>query len=556
MPRSAVYAACMLCLGLGLFSIWHASRENAHSRAEQQLFFSATLEKAAVSETVSVNGSQYTVENGAVLQKSKVTAGPDTLAALRLAYAKTLARRSPLMAIPGTDPDMLDAAILKLERIQNDFAAIQASADERNAVRSALFPTRFLSSMAAVERARAVFIEKGGAIEYAAYVRAQHAAVAAYLRDIASFTAAFSSVVPTDTANYADAAYIVSRASVLEQLDRFATGVKKTDKKITEREQCVGGRTDLCNTDDLQFATISVPTMTPISPTQAKTAEEIFSTLLAHTVSDSHMETRMFRLSRSECTESLASAPLFVFRAKQFDGDFPITQPFYTGDLRLIKQKDATQTDFGAFLQSHGISYINDSPFTHYTCTALPVDMAHLFFTRDVMQFAQSTSTKTMPVLADIRMRIANATDPVREDDAVRYITALVHEKASDSSDDAQHAAETLYLERLDQSAKLDQFIGIMDRFESINVHILRRDVPIALGAKYLFYVRSAFLGLFMGNNPSVVGLPETVIARNTVSLGQQPYVRYTDLSPAERSKALNDWWSFSQFHLSAESPL
>src|SRR3989344_7146478 len=129
-PSGVIAAGCILAffsLALGVFIF----REQAIS------FFSSALQQADVIETVSVQGGTYRVDRGFVSRSDGVLVRPaQTIKALRLAYALTLARRSPLIGLAGTNADKLDAATTQLEEVQDTLADLQDEEEDKRLIRN------------------------------------------------------------------------------------------------------------------------------------------------------------------------------------------------------------------------------------------------------------------------------------------------------------------------------------------------------------------------------------------------------------------------------------
>lgn len=526
------------------YATWSLQKDESHHQEQESAFFSAALNRANVTDSVSVSGNEYKVINGKVTNGGQSIDGPLALAALRLAYAKTLARRTPLMALPNVSPDSLAVSIEMLERVQGDLSDIQTNGNDADAVRSSLYPMRFLKAMVSVIRARNAFLASGNGTDYAAYARAQRIAAATYERDAALFTDVYTHIVPTNATDYADAAYIINRKDVLEQMTVLRSGVRNTVERLNVRERCIGGITVDCDTKDLEFG--ALPELRVFAGSDKPDVEkELFAAITARPVNGMQFEPRAVRLTYSKCTDSYG-APLFAIRTLP-QSRYTLIAPLFVGNMRLIREKDAESVDFGRALLSMGFRYVYSSPFVHYSCLAFPADYARLVSIVEIEDFIRSTHASAYAsggdyqLLSRLEWSIASSSQPVREEDVRAYMSALVHIPVSKYDDALRHAFEELYAEQVDQNAGFDQLLHFIARTEYEDISLMRINIPFTLDARYLFYARSAFLGLFMANNPSVVGPQAILLKPNTVPLSDQPYLRYSELSTIERARALSD---------------
>src|SRR3989344_4163104 len=106
MQRRAVPGILGSLIFLTLFAVLIGSDQR---HAEK--FFSDALRTYDISADVGVDGRRLEVRAGAVSLNGAPAAGALSLEALRLTYARTLAERNPLFALPGTSPSDLAYAV-------------------------------------------------------------------------------------------------------------------------------------------------------------------------------------------------------------------------------------------------------------------------------------------------------------------------------------------------------------------------------------------------------------------------------------------------------------
>jgi len=513
------------------------------------------MQNAQVNERVVVDGTAFDVngKNVSMASTGEPVEGEAALPALRLAYAKVAAERSPLMALPNIDIASFNTDISDLSDTESMLAGIQSTTSDKVAVGSSLYPISFLQAASATEAARLAFIASGSDTDEAAYERAQMEAVNAYQSDIASFKSSFQEIVPASTDEYADATYVITRAGILNELQSLAEGNETVSSVLQSRDACIAGKFDECDPSALQFATTTAPAPQQISPSQEQLADQVFSIWKKLSVPGAYT-TQQIDLSQSACADELGGADRFVLVLS----GTTVEKLTYLGDIRFVKASDESETAFGTFMASRGITYVYDSPLSHYTCSALDDDLADIFSVWDISNFARTTpmsryATGSQAVqLRTLEAKLGSGTT-IDESDAVTYLIDAMQASTTAPSAMTQQL-NSLYLERFDGDAGLPRFVQNIAWIESANVQLYHQHVPIALDAEYLFYIRSAFLGLFLSNDPSVVGPQPQPFPLDTVPIAQQPYVLFSQLDAAQQAKATSDLYSFIQLHVDAAS--
>ena len=101
-------------LGLSLIAALLVVRSGTTRDADSLSYYSDTLREARIVQHVRIEGQQYNIDSGAVSRhaSSEPLTEEEALAALRLAYAKTIAQYNPPASLAGTDLALLDTAIL------------------------------------------------------------------------------------------------------------------------------------------------------------------------------------------------------------------------------------------------------------------------------------------------------------------------------------------------------------------------------------------------------------------------------------------------------------
>lgn len=552
--RTRLYVIAILGLALIIWLCALGYGRWCVSQVDQEMsYFALVLRRAGVQEKVSINGGIYSVVDGEV-QRDGAQINRDTeLRALRLAYAKALARHSPLLAMPGSDPDSFDKAVDQLVRIREELSRLQKNKKAADTVRSGLYPVVFLHAAADIERARQTFLKDGDEKSMQAYQRTQQNAVHAYVQDIEKFKTAFIAIVPRNANIYVDAAYIITPDGILKTVDSLRHGIGETARKIAARDRCIAGDVEACNSNDLEEASLPLPEIEPLSPEAKAAARDSLSLI---TESNSPMPNtytgRPILLDRSACAGGMDRAPLFVFRLRTLLDDHSLVRPFYIGDLRFTRVDDS-KSGFDEFMRRKDVEYVYDSAFRHYTCLALAEDYAKTYPIDYVISLASSTplsayaKQKDASALRLIERQLATGT--VSEADAVAYIATAANLDMP-LPVEIRNRLETIRLQMVDRSAGLEEFIRMMTWIEDLNTKLSTDEkVPVDLDAQYLFYVRSAFLALFMGGNPSFVGVQQVPLQINNLPPSQEPYVYFSLLTPRERDRAVHDLRIFTAIH-------
>lgn len=498
--KNRVFAVIFLIVACGVCVWFFPSQDYA--------YFPRSLQKARASERVVVGGVPYVVLDGTVTGRKNSEIGEARI--LRVAYAKALAERSPLIALAGTDPDELERALEELRTTQDRLSAIQESERDRMLVREGLYPILFLESLARLERARIAFVESGDEGDLARYQAALREAGDAYLNDITRFRMAFLMAVPREAPEFAGTDVVVSRSMVLEQLSRLESGMRVTRRNIAEREQCVAGIISSCSSSDIEPTEIpasNTPDDVPMSV--IRDVRALFSSAAnAPSIADGPV----YRLSAPACDVAPGFAPALVPFEYRSPSDLPpYERIFDVRDIRFTPSESYAKLPFFAYFADQGVDYVHNPWFTYYKCLRLGSDYGTVFAMRHIRNIANDAPLSgrvPAPISGEIRTLERRLLGPVVEESDVReYLhTAQRISAGNPALLTESEAYEEAALMLKNRSAGFDRAVRLIAHTENISARLLERGLSVDLDASYLFLVRSGFYMLFLGDNPSVIG--------------------------------------------------
>ena len=496
----------------------------AREQSTAERFFFEALRSHDITADVLVDGRTVSVRSGEVTYQGETVTGAPAFAAMRLAYARTLAERSPLFALPGTLPSDLIYAVEELQQTANQLADIQKDAESADLIRSSLYPIDFLRKAAKAEAARIAFMHDSDTANEQAYYGAVREEFTAYILGIHNFRNGIIKTVPDTTPPYVAAGKLVSKEAILSAMGDIEARAKKTKRAFDARVMCLLGHTPRCNPQDLLVPTLPEPPA-DVSDDSVRAALSI-QAMYAHIVNhDGVRPSPLIVLSKSACVSDFPSPPIYYVAVPELQSDIPpIRRGIYIGDIRLIDIREYGNLPFYRDLQSRGIEFVLSPPLPHYECMEGARDLSAILFTEDIMQEASSTSRVYYQSEA---VGIANALARTGDPDGVQYV-----------------------LSAQNHSAHFDQSLRSISGVEQMNVNLVKSGVEAELKTYNLFFSRSGFESLFAVGNPSFVG---DVSLFEPISLDRSkgPYVYYSNFPDGEKkNKILQDIRSYISLHL------
>lgn len=517
---------------------------------------SDALYNAVVRENVSIGGTDYRVESGNVYKNGKLTQGTRAFAALRLAYAKALARRSPLIALAGTDPDALLAAVTGLKTTSDELANIQEKKADADLVRSSLYPIAFLSAAAKLEQARIAFLSSGSDLDEKAYAAAQYDAVSTFDRDLARYRRAFEQSVPADAREYLQVASIINRAGVLKVMQALAEGMGGTKRQMQMRTLCTAGLVATCRQTDIEIPPLPQKKYSEVPSDSLRLAMEVRS-IFAEAGNNRETNSQpLILLSDSACATRIPSAPLFISdRNSVPDRPGKVAIVKFVGDIRFLESETLRAVPFFKFLADNDVRYVSSSPLTHYMCSSSGRDIGTVLAVRAVGAFAQRAILHEYAEgvdakrLSELEEALSAGSPVIKESDALAYLAAAEDlAMAGALPREEAYAVDELSLAIRNATAGYDVAVDMLSGIEDTNMRIFARDVPVDISLPYLFFFRSALELLFMGGNPSATDLSGNLFE---TYVGEQPYVYYSQMpTTVTRARIIHDLRAYLRLHI------
>lgn len=512
--RAAVFLLLTCVAALAAFLYWQ------HNAIR---FYSEALRAAHVEDSVVIRGTVYLIADGAVQHDSEQLSVRLRHAALRTAYEKTAARRAPFVALAGTPPDAMRAAIHALEDAQITLAEAQDSQKDALVVADALYPIAFLTAVADLEAARLSFLGSGSDTDARRYAEALQHAFDQYGHDIGAFERAFKRIIPESMPAYATEASILKRTHALQMISDLAAGAEREQRASGKRALCFMGLTFMC-ADDLAFASILPVEDRQITAEESARATTISALLIRGSVLPRGFSRPLVALSSSACLRA-DRAPLFILDADAS----PLRTIFFAGDMRFVESGAHTNVPFYRYFAERSVRYVPNSPLSYYECPAFGSDWGRVFATEAVRRFAAQESVSQYAVdaeqsaLRSLEQSLAS-TSMIKESDSIAYIRAgIALAERGALPKRTSDAIASLSLQIRNRSAGFDALIAAVAASEVLHVAHENAEVPRSNDAVFLFFTRSAFLPLFLSHNPSLTSAraPEA----HTGSRSDEPFV-------------------------------
>lgn len=490
----------LLCAALTLYLLTLRKQDEASAS-----FFSAALRQAGASATVLVFGRRYGVVNGNVVaQDAAPVTLRERLQALEVAYALVLARRSPILGVPGVDPELLRKAARQLDDTAETLAADQKNPADASAVSTALYPTAFLRALAETEARRQSFLASGSSQDEHAYASALENALREERLAQGRFSAVFDDFASVEPFKFPGAGGTISTESARTALYAIAQGIDQNEERFSLQNACLRGEVSACAPTDLAAPAVPVIRQaSPPPPPQVSDIQRLFAQAYGRSGRHIHAITA---LDDSQCLSALPP-PYYVIpalRSKAGKRTFAIS---YRGDLYLRPTQGTGPVNVYQ-ARTLDISYSPVNPLIFYLCPQVGKDIGTLYAVEDIADFA-----KSHPSLAPAeRSRLFARADVVYEHDAAAYLAAAmrsIQTSPTPFTPAAQAKLEELVLEYQYQTAGLGVLVDDIAQVDAGDSRLRGRGVPFDLSAKTLFLTHSAFPSLLPSPAPYAIALPD-----------------------------------------------
>lgn len=481
-----------------------------HAQYEARAFFSQQLASIRGSETVSVRGKTYSIQNGAIL---KPGSSPEDLSnalpALRVAYAQELARRAPLLGLAGTDPETLSANIDSLQSAVNELASWQASTSSAELLQ-ALYPLAFLSRLATLEEYRQAFLASGSDVNEEKYEAALDDAIQAGTGDSESFQRAYDAATAGsaggDISTFGGTITVDSASSSIEAIrSRFDELQILYDKQTA----CLRGVISECDARELQIA---VPaTIPPIGNGTTDNAAAIVRSVTLAAFSPSYAFGHDEVVLASSTCAGMLPPPYYVLAASS-ENATDVSPIRFLNDLFFTPTAQVNGPVPAYMREVHGISLAISNPMEFYQCPQLGSDLGEIRAITATADFAQAHPS----IAVAQRDRFLAQSGVLREDDALQYLQAALAQTENQDPSGAYADMIPILLMFDERSAGLDTLVGMIASIDDTDAHMKMNGVPFDVTSSTLFLTHSAFPSLFLSQNPAAGDSPVVLTESNT----------------------------------------
>lgn len=531
----AYSVTALACVVVALLSLAH------WQTGTQVAFMKGALENAGVEETVEVNGHHYMVKGGRVIDHAGALLEEDSipLRVYTLAYELALARRSPVLAIPGTDTDKLTDAAIDLAENQRHIGALQEDPKIAELVSSSLYPVKFLQALARAEAARREFLGAGNEASARAYQRALLDAVHAYESDARAISRAIETIVKKDR-KFVVLAGSIDLSSINGALASIAERASFMRQKLVQRGACINGTLTLCIPEDLKVPTIDV-TQEKSETSSLSLANDVISLLSKGYDGAALRQYRpLVALHGSSCADGFPEPHYYLLRVhEKRPEDIRIGALLFVGDLLSYRtdqlmQRTESPNDPIAALREKGVSFAVFSPGNYYLCPSIGEDLGRSVATYKAFVMHYGTSSVARSV-ADER-------------ESQRYIASVLSTPGSSKS--VIDEATDIALMFNGKSANLDLIAQEIADYQNGTIRQKEQGLSIDVGAEWEFLVRSGVTALLMFQH-NERGIESVSIFSDTLPTRERvPLVRWSDIrTRISESEIIEDIRTLTEFH-------
>lgn len=334
---------------IGSIFVYHAQQSTT-----MLAHLAESVRAAGLSAVVSVEGTEYAVENGSLRATGEERA--DTSAVLETVLELALTERDPLLDITGTDTETLKEAINDLSRVAEELAVVQQT--KRDAALIAhLYPLDFLSYLVELETSRREFLDARSYESMRAYKKNLREAISTGKKEARDFVFSFREA--TRDARISEFRGISGLLDLRDGAwsDALMARFDELEKTLSARDRCTSGRVP-CDVAHFAPPVPAQPARLLSEPPTQLTAE-VYGLFKRSVGGES---TTIVELTESVCAASLPP-PYYLW-----------VQNATTKDaLRLLNDVFFIPTDRKGEVLSYmretlDMSYTPINPFTFYVC--------------------------------------------------------------------------------------------------------------------------------------------------------------------------------------------
>ena len=464
--------------------------------AHAYLFFAKELRNENVSESVRIGNRTYTVDKGVVFSGDARIGGLTALRALRVAYAKTFAGRSPLLGLEGTDPDALRANTTLLKKTTDEIALLQKTNEDAGFIRNALYPFDFLYALSSLESARKHFIASGSESDLRMYMRSFNAVFTSGTQDSKKLLDAFVyETRSNDSPKIVGFSGTITATSSNISLASVPDALTRVKEQATRRSRCLSGITWMCPAlSPLAIPESKTPQLSGTNGGSRNTFEKQIGSILRSVAATTTYDMLFapVRLERSACLTSLPS-PYHVETSIILQKNFNLLR--YVDDMYFIPTAGESGPVPRFLRDEYGLRYLKINPMTFYLCPYLIEDISVAHATLQAAALAKNYSdipnSHRTPLLSGVP----------DSKDAVAYIREAIGLTKRESVP-ADYRREVLSVSLIftQQSAGLDAVVAQIAYINAHDLTLAKEGLPFDLSAKTLFHTHTAAPSLFLFN--------------------------------------------------------
>ncbi len=457
-------------------------------------FFAQELRNQHITATVRIGIHSYSVDKGVVLSEDGRTTGITALRALRIAYGKALAERSPLMGLEGTDPEALRTQTALLKETMDKISLLQDTSEDAELVKNALYPIDFLYALASLESARKQFIASGSETDFNSYERLFNpvfkSGISASERLLDGFIYETRSGYLPRIVGFSGT---ITATSSRRSLESIPDSLSRIQGQATRRFLCLSGVTWMCPT----LSPPTIPESQTLQPSQTDadtrvTFEKNIASILRSVVATTRYD-KLYapvRLRRSACLAAFPS-PHNLETSILLRTNFDLFH--YLDDIYFIPTAGESGPVPEFLRDRYGLKYLKINPMTFYLCPHLVEDVA---VAQAILQTA-AIARKYDDIPNSHRTTLI-AGVPAAED-AIAYIreaTTMIEREPLPAAYIEEVLSTSLTF--VQKSAGLDAVVAHIAYVNEHDLALKEGGAPFDLTAKTLFQTHAAAPSLFL----------------------------------------------------------
>jgi len=466
-------------ISLGLLALSVLASHQAYVNLDT---YSHALAAVHAEEVVTIESRPYRVINGVVYRGQTPVTGLAALPALQLAYATMLARRDPLFAVPGVDPDQLRQSIAALARAQTQLATIQQD-DASKGLAQRLYPIHFLQSLADLESARQTLLAEPTMAHARAYDQRLLQALQEKQGALRDFSQAFDVATKMSTGQIALFGGALSASTEASTLDALGNDLSLESATVRVRLRCLNGFASYCS--DVPTPSFArTPALTPNA--SIAMAHEIQATWDA-AFGNGPSQRSGALLAYSTCLPNNPTPRIMLATHRAYTG--LVTSITYADDIYMYKLSTLRDPYATYMERTYGSQYTVMNPFQFYLCPQVGIDYGTAVAIVHIAAFAESHPA----LVPDARAKLMQ--EFPTEQDAGNYLAA-VFDQSSGATIDERHALRELAVMLQERTGGLEDIVAnIADVMLTDTSEPLRGSIDTQVS--YEFLTHSAFPTFF-----------------------------------------------------------